>query len=432
MTTLYAGDSVRTAEMPTDQGYRHREDCRACGGSRLEVFLDLGHTPLANHFLTEDQLGQPEALFPLVVSRCQQCGLAQLQDAVDPVALFSNYLYFSSSSAPVIEHNREVATTLIERYINSPQDLVCEIGSNDGVFLQHFLGRCHVLGIDPAENVAASAAAKGVPTITRFFNVDAAREVRAHYGSARLVFAANVLAHIDDLEGAMAGVAELLAPEGVLVFEVHRSLDLLRERHFDQVYHEHLCYWALRPIEVMLARYGLRAIDVRLIPMQGESYQVHAARIGSTHQILPSVAAILEQERELGVESPEPYREFSGQVDAARHELRDLIVRLRAEGRRVVGYGAPAKATTLLAATGLGREHLDYITDSTPAKQGRYMPGNHIPIRAPDALHEDVPDYVLLLAWNFADSILEQERELRRRGVHFILPLPRPVVINGE
>ncbi len=414
---------------PRPRDYYRRTTCRNCKLRKLTEFLNFGSMPLANAYRPEGESTIAEPLYPLSVAYCSACGLVQVPDVVSPRRLFGAYHYFTSASAPMIDHFRRVAADICGRYLNEPDDLLCEVGSNDGVFLQHLVGRCRVLGVDPASNIVGLAAKKGVPTVGRFFNVHTARAIRTMFGRAKVIFSANCLAHIDDLDDVLEGVTDLLAPDGVLIFENHRFANMLRMSCFDQIYHEHLTYYTLRPLEVLLARFGLRVIDVQVIPTHGESFQIHAAHSDAPYPVEARVALTRQDEDALHFDDVETYRQFAQNVVEFRQNLRHLLHELRSRGGRLVGYGAPAKASTLLNYCDIGHEVLHYVVDSTPIKQGRYVPGTSIPIRPPSTLAENPPDYVLLLAWNYAEAILRQEQALRSHGMRFILPFPTPHVV---
>jgi len=409
--------------------YHRRTTCRICKSKHVVEFLSFGPMPLANAFRAPEELASPEPRFNLSAVRCEDCGLVQVPDIVAPQVLFKSYRYFSSASRPMVEHFRTVAEEISARDLTDPGDLICEIGSNDGIFLQHLVGKCRVIGVDPADNIAPAAALNGVTTVQKFFDLPTATTLREMFGPAKVIFAANCFAHIDDLDGMMKGIVTLLADDGVFIFENHRFADMLRGKCFDQVYHEHLAFYTLRPLEHLMELYGLRITDARTIPTQGESFQIRVARKHSGHPVCASVEAIRAEEDGLGLNDPRTYETFAREVNDLKGALVTLLKGLKATGKRIVGYGAPGKGTTLLNACGIGRETLDYVVDSTPIKQGRYMPGTAIPIRHPDILSEEPPDYLLLLAWNYADAILKQEQPLRDRGVRFILPVPKLQIV---
>lgn len=389
----------------------------------MNPFLDFGLMPLANAFRPAAD-GDDHRRFPLSCVYCGRCGLVQVPEVVDPVILFTRYNYLSSASEPMVEHFRLQADIIRREYLADPGSLICEIGSNDGTFLQNLIGLCRVVGIDPADNIDAIAPQRGVTAVNGFFNSTTAANLRDLYGPAKVIFTANCFAHIDDLDEVMSGVGTLLRDDGVFIFENHRFAHMLRTACFDQIYHEHLCYYTLRPIEQLMQRFGMRVIDARLIPTQGESFQIHCARHGSAHEERPSVQRIRDDESALALDDPETYACLARAVAQRRDELKALLHDLKAAGKRIVGYGAPGKATILLNALGIGADVIEYAVDSTSLKQGCVIPGTAIPIRPPEVLQSDSPDYLLLLAWNYADAILQRESSLRERGIKFIVPAP--------
>jgi hypothetical protein len=403
-------------------GFFRRTTCRICDSKDLHEFLSLGEVPLANAFLRESDLNKPEPRFPLSAHYCAQCGLVQVLDVVDPRLLFSHYAYFSSASKPMVEHFASVAAEIHARYLTKPGDLLVEIGSNDGTFLKNLLGKSRLLGVDPAANIAEEAAKSGITTIKQFFNADVATYIRHLFGPAKVVFAANCFAHTDDIADTLRGVTTLLDTDGVLVFEDHRFASVLRSGHFDQFYHEHLNSYTLRPLEHLMERFGMKIIDARVIPTHGGSFEIHAARVDSGYRRQPSVAKVRADELALGLDDPRTYAKFAADVKEFGKKFGRMLKGLKNEGSRIAGYGATAKSTTLLNYCGIDNSILDYVVDSTPRKQGCYTPGTHIPILPPEAFRADKPDYVVLLAWNYADVILDNERAQRERGVKFILP----------
>jgi novobiocin biosynthesis protein NovU/D-mycarose 3-C-methyltransferase len=420
---------LRAAAVPSPGSYYRRTTCRICNSAELNVFADFGATPLANSFRPAAAAAAGDPRFPLACAYCGNCGLVQLPGVVDPRILFKHYRYFSSASEPMVVHLRRQAELIRRRYLDDAGCLICEIGSNDGTFLQNLVDKCRVVGVDPADNVGAAAALRGVTTINRFFTPRTARSVRKSFGRAKVIFAANCFAHVDDVDGMMRAVVDLLRDDGVFIFENHRFVHMLRSTCFDQIYHEHLSYYTLRPLEQLLRRFGMRVFDVRLVPTQGESFQIHCAKIASTYRERPSVERVRREENHLGLEKAETYQNLTRAIARRRDELRSLLVDLKSRGKRIVGYGAPGKATMLLNAMRLDDGVIDYAVDSTPIKQGCVIPGTGIAILPPEALDSDSPDYLLLLAWNYADTILEKEAPLRRRGVKFIVPIPDPRIL---
>ncbi|MBI2120771.1 MAG: methyltransferase domain-containing protein [Parcubacteria group bacterium] len=388
--------------------------------------LNLGEMPLANAFLNEGSLDEEEMRFPLCVDFCRNCFLVQLRYVVSGEVLFKNYHYATSASLPLVKHFRALADEIAGKYITSPDDLVVEIGSNDGVLLSQIKDRCRVLGVDPAGNITETAVMGHVPTITDFFSTTLAERIKIEAGAARVVVANNVMAHIDDIRDVFTGVRELLADAGRFIFEVHWVGNLLIEGGFDQIYHEHLYYHSLHSIKALLDSLDMVVHDIALVPIHGQSMRITAGKSG---EISPAVEEFLHREIEMGLTHSSTYVDFSKKIEENKKELLDLLKQLKKEGKKIVGYGAPAKGNTLLNYFGIGPDVLDYVTDTTPEKQGTYTPGMHIPVVSPERLETDTPDYILLLSWNYAGAILEKEEELRNKGVKFIIPVPYVRVI---
>src|SRR5581483_2311232 len=375
----------------TETAVTVQTNCRLCRSSRLQAVWNFGATPLANAYLSADQLGQPELFAPLEVNYCADCHLVQLKHIVAPEVLFSNYLYVSSTSPSFVAHFDRYASDVTQRFGLTSTDLVVDVGSNDGVLLKPFQQRgVRVLGIDPAENIAAATTAAGLETIPAFFTPETARRVAATHGHASVITANNVFAHTDGVASFVEAVKELLTPDGVFIFEVQYLGDLLAKNIFDIVYHEHLLYYHLTPLVQFMRSQGMEVFDVQRPPVHGGSLRVFVQRAGGPHPREATVDALLAAEEAQGLNTTTPYTQFADRIAENSRSLKAMLTKLKREGKRIVGYGAPAKATTLLYALGVGSDLLDYIVDDDRLyKQRRFMPGSHIPIVAPERLYED-------------------------------------------
>jgi SAM-dependent methyltransferase len=404
--------------------------CRSCGATELEVFLDLGHTPLADALVTSEALDQHEASFPLEVAFCPDCALVQITEEVPPEVLFvDNYLYFSSFSDYVMEHSRDHARKLIASRGLDADSLVVELASNDGYLLRNFVDAgVPVLGIDPAPDQAAAARAAGVPTLERFFGLEMAKEMRAEGTAADVIIANNVMAHVPDLGSFVSGMAHLLADDGVITVENPSVWDLIERGAFDTIYHEHFMYYSCLSIDALVRRHGLFLNHVEYFPdLHGGTNRWY---LGKHDDPSDHVLGRLDAERTAGLDRPEFYRDFADRVSLLSSSLRTLVEKSVADGKTVVAYGAAAKGATLLNTVGLGTDLVSYVVDRNVHKQGRYMPGTHQLVRDPSALLEDTPDLVLILAWNFAAEIMEQQADYRDGGGAFIVPVPDPQIVH--
>lgn len=406
--------------------HHKRTTCRACEGTRLIRFLELGQQPLANAFLASaDEFGA-EAAYPLDVYFCESCSLVQLLDVIDPAVLFGNYIYVTGTSDTIAHHNAAYARTVTELLGLGPHDLVVEAASNDGSLLKAFraLG-VRTLGVEPAANLAALARRDGIETETRFFNSDTARDLSESYQRAKAVIGNNVLAHVDDTIDFLRGARHLLDAGGMVIFEVPYLAELIDRLEYDTIYHEHLCYFSMTALQRLCESAGLGIARVDRVPVHGGSLRVYAA-VRNGHAA--GAMRLAEAERQAGLDSIDRYHRFASEVARSRELLRNLLCRLRSEGRSIAGYGAPAKGNTLLNYCGIDTALLPYTVDKNERKVGLYTPGMHIPVRPVSALIEEQPDEVLILAWNFAAEIMSQQQDYRARGGRFITPVPRPVL----
>ncbi|OFZ99939.1 MAG: SAM-dependent methyltransferase [Betaproteobacteria bacterium RIFCSPLOWO2_02_67_12] len=405
---------------------RRRSSCRLCGSRDVLPAFSLTPTPPANAFVSAENRGMVQQVFPLDVQFCAQCTHLQLLDVVDPRALYEDYVYVSGTSPAFVRHFAGYAEWLWSFAGPPAGALVVDVGSNDGTLLRAFREHgARVLGIDPARRIALEATRQGVETLPKFLTPALARELAVKRGPATIVTANNVFAHIDDLGAALDAVAVLLAPDGLLSFEVSYLLDVIEKTLFDTIYHEHLDYHALRPLLPFLRAHGFEPIEALRVEPHGGSIRVLAQRLGGTRAVGQSVGAALAQEERAGLHRIDTYTAFARRVDALGAELGRLLGELKAQGRRIAGFGAPAKATTLMHHFRIGPAQIEFIVDDSPLKQGLYSPGLHVPVLPPEAIIERRPDYLLLLAWNFARPIIEKHAAFRQRGGRFIVPLPR-------
>lgn len=401
--------------------FRTRSDCRICGSTDLVKVLDLGSTPPANAYLRAEHLDLPEATFPLELHFCRVCSLAQLIHVVAPEILFHDYHYVTGASTPSVEHFGRYAAETIAPLVANSTDLVVDIGGNDGVLLEAVRGFARVLNVDPASNLSPLSEARGVPFLGRFFSERVACEIVLQHGTAAVVTANNVFAHTDMLLDAFNGVRVLIGESGTFVCEVHWVGDLLERNCFDQIYHEHLCFYSLHAMQWLMQRAGLTLVHVEIVPTQGQSLRVFAKREGVASK---AVTDLLALEITKGVTSEAEFMAFASRVRANRDAVLSLVRDIKAAGKRIAGYGAPAKGNTLLNYYGLGTDDIEYLVDSTTQKQGLFSPGMHIPIVDRQMLESQPVDYALILAWNFRDAILRQEASIRASGTQFIVTVP--------
>jgi len=420
-----------------------RESCRLCGGTQLRQVLSLAKTPLANAFVPASARDIPQPLFSLDLHLCLDCGHLQLLEIVRPEVLFRDYVYVSGTSPVFIQHFKEYAEEAIRVAGLKPGDQVIDIGSNDGTLLSFFKEKgMKVLGIDPARKIAEETSQKGIPTLAEFFTPELAQRLRREGWQPAVITANNVFAHADDLAGIARGVKHLLRPDGVFLFEVSYLLDVFEKGLFDTIYHEHLSYHAVKPLVPFFRKNGLRLTGARRVESHGgslrgivraSSFRGEAEKSRSKTEISPRSARRndplsrqITEEEKAGLFRPQAYAAFSKKIARRGEELKDLLLKLKGEGKRIVGFGAPAKATTLMYHFGLGPELLEAVIDDSPWKQGLFTPGHHLPVVPAGRLYDpkERPDYCLILAWNFADPIIKKHAAYAQAGGRFIIPLP--------
>jgi SAM-dependent methyltransferase len=406
--------------------------CQFCKVPLKHTVVDLGMSPLCESYVSADQLNQVEAFYPLHVYVCDNCLLVQLQEYVSPEHIFTEYAYFSSYADSWLRHAKAYTDLMVERFQINEQSQVIELASNDGYLLQYFVEKnIPVLGVEPAANIAKVAIAKGIPTVNEFFGRECAHKLVAQGKQADLIAANNVLAHIPDINDFVAGIKILLKPQGVATGEIQHLPRLMESNQFDTIYHEHFCYHTFTTLEKIFAAHGLTLFDVEELPTHGGSLRIYARHQNdSTKAISDRAIELRNREYADGFTSIERYTNFEEQVRETKRKLLDFLIKAKRDGKTVVGYGAPGKGNTLLNYCGIRTDFLDYTVDRNPYKQGKFLPGTHIPIYHPDKIQETKPDYVLILPWNFKDEIMTQMSFIRDWGGQFLVPIPEVAVYS--
>ncbi len=406
-----------------------RQTCRLCGGRDHDLVLPLRPAPIVDAYVPAARLQEEQPTYPLDLFLCRGCGHAQLLHVVDPELLYVNYLYVTTSSLGLPEHFQRYADDVVADIRPAAEALVVDIGSNDGTLLRGFKRHgLRVLGIDPAREIAAQATASGIDTLPLFFTAEQAGQIRRERGPAAIVTVNNLFANVDDLVDMTTGIRELLAPDGVLIFESFYLADVIQNMVFDFIYHEHLSAFSVIPVAAFFRRYGMELIHVQRVPTKGGSLRYTVQLAGGPRRVAPSVGALMRFEEQLGLHRREIFERFTAEIGQLKQQLLDQLHRLKAQGKSIVGYGASATTTVLVYHFGL-REFVSYIADDNPTRQGLFSPGCHIPVVSPQMLYERQPDNVLILAWRYADPIIKKHQAYRARGGRFIVPLPRLTVI---
>jgi SAM-dependent methyltransferase len=402
-----------------------KDKCRFCGEPLEYSFVDLGMSPLANSYIRPEQLGQMEPFFPLHAYVCSKCYLVQLPVFESPEEIFSDYAYFSSYSDSWLQHAKESANLMIDRYDLNVESKVIEIASNDGYLLQYFKEKgIPVLGIEPAKNVAKAAQDSGIPTVVKFFGVQTAVGLTAENVTADLLIGNNVLAHVPDINDFVKGLKIILKPHGIITMEFPHLMRLMDENQFDTIYHEHFSYFSFVAVEKIFAHHGLVLFDVDELPTHGGSLRIYACHAESSRRVSGKVPDLRNREKSSGFISIDFYRSFSKKVMETKRKILRFLVDAKQSGKSIAGYGAPAKGNTLLNYCSVGSDFIDYTVDRSPHKQGFYLPGTHIPIYHPDKVKETKPDYLLILPWNLKEEIMGQMSHIREWGGKFVVLIP--------
>jgi SAM-dependent methyltransferase len=415
----------------SDAIYKIVSSCRSCKGSNLIPYLDLGITPLANGLIKPENVGKNEPKFPLVVCYCKDCSLSQLNVVVNPEILFRDYFYMSSISNTFKIHCNTIAFDLIDTIKLSHDDLVVDIASNDGCLLQEFKKmKIKTLGIEPATNLAKIANSYGIETLNHFWDTETAVKISKEYGGAKVITAFNVFAHVDDVHGFVQNIKTALRDDGIFVIEVPYLIDFLEKHEFDTVYHEHLSYFLLKPLQYILEQNDMKIIKVKKYPIHGGTIEVRAVK-NNIHakNVTSNIDDFIIVEKNLGFYDVEPYLNFANEVKNIRKNLTELISDLRQKGKKIAGFAASAKGNTLLNYCGIDLNSIQYIVDETPTKQGLLTPGSHIPIVSMSRLESDSPGYLLILAWNFVEEIMAKTKQFKEQGGKYIIPIPKIQIV---
>ena len=398
----------------------------SCGTELRHTFVDLGMSPLCESYVSKERLNEMEPFYPLRAFVCDNCFLVQLDEYVTPEHIFSEYAYFSSYSNSWVQHMKQYADIIARRLGLNSRSFIIEIASNDGYLLQHFVAKgIPVLGIEPAANIAEVAVRKGIPTLVKFFGEQTARELAAEGKHADLIAGANVLAQVPNVNDFVEGIRIVLKAKGVVTIEFPHLMRLIDENQFDTIYHEHFSYFSFLTVEKIFAAHALTLFDVEEIPTHGGSLRIYGCHKGETsYPVGPRVTELRTREGELGFAQLGHYLSFSEKVKETKRKLLEFLIRAKRDGKSIVGYGAPGKGNTLLNYCGIRTDFIDYTVDRNPYKQGKFLPGTHIPILAPEKINQTKPDFVLILPWNIKDEIMSQMSHIREWEGRFVVPIP--------
>lgn len=409
---------------------QHRDSCRLCKGKNLTLVFKLEPTPPANAFVTKEKIDEPQIVFPLDVYFCENCYHVQLLDVVDPKELFENYVYVSGTSSVFVNHFEEYSKYIIKNYITEDSSFVVDIGSNDGTLLQFFKKNGYdVLGVDPAKEIANNATKNGIETLSLFFDDKVSKMIQNKYRSADVITANNVFAHIDDLEGFVTNIRSLLTSNGIFSFEVSYLVDVIEKTLFDMTYHEHLSYHSVIPLISFFKSNGMELIETIRVDTHGGSLRGIVQLKNGPYKVGKSVINAIKIEKELHLDKADTFKKFANDINEIKSKFQSLVTKLKLDGNTIAAYGAPAKATTLIYHFGIDHKTIDFIVDDSPLKQGLYSPGKHIPILSPESIYQKKPNYLIILAWNFTESIMKKHAKYKNEIGHFIIPLPTLKVI---
>lgn len=413
-----------------NQSYQYRDSCRLCKEKKIILVFKLEPTPPANAFVKKEHLDKPQTTFPLDVYFCENCYHVQLLDVVDPKELFENYVYVSGTSSIFVNHFEEYSKFIIKNYLSRDSSFVVDIGSNDGTLLQFFKKNgCHILGVDPAKEIANNATKNGIETLSSFFDDKVSKMIQDKYGTADVITANNVFAHIDDLTGFITNVRNLLTRNGIFSFEVSYLADVIQKTLFDMTYHEHLSYHSVLSLVPFFESNGMELIEAIRVDTHGGSLRGIVQLKNGPYKVGKSVKNAIKIEKELRLDKADTFQKFATDINEIKNKFQSLITKLKQDGNTIAAYGAPAKATTLIYHFGIDSSIIDFIVDDSTLKQGLYSPGKHIPILSPEAIYQKKPDYLIILAWNFTESIMKKHARYKKEVGHFIVPLPNLMVI---